>query len=330
MKKKHLSVLLIILSLCVFAGCGRNEIIVKSASGVEYTSYQEACAAEDFQAAHQFLAKMQSDIIEIAIGEDEVAEEYIFKKEAMFLMNLGDEMSKKRILYLLKERHSTNDDFAMLIDLAVLNDDEPFVKQLANLYTKGADTEAVKVTVDYLLKKDESNKEYVISLLKRLEDTKLICNAALKYKDADLLLSVADNLSINDTDIIEAIAESNNKKMSEMIIGTLTKSESVITKKPRMGEYKSLLYAEEEEHDKMCDEFSNSIIKYNNLCRNILGIAIKKGNKYLAQRVVSKFRPNIHNIKDRIGSDRVVEEDNEDINNAKSTFQEALRNGVFN
>ena len=65
------------LTMCLFASCGG--ITVKGENGQEYESYQECCAAQDFMAAHTFLAKMEAKIDgdKIKKGEYETAKEYV-------------------------------------------------------------------------------------------------------------------------------------------------------------------------------------------------------------------------------------------------------------
>ena len=41
-------------------GCGNNGITVTGGDGKVYESYQECCAANDYEAAHLFLAKIQN------------------------------------------------------------------------------------------------------------------------------------------------------------------------------------------------------------------------------------------------------------------------------
>ena len=157
------------LSFCCIAvflltACG-NKITVKGEDGTEYESYQECCAAQDFQAAHQFLTKMES-----GMGKDydknkeyEVAREYVFKQEALYLMSIGDETAQKRILYLLKEEGAGNDaHIGMLIDLAIDNDEENFVKALMNQFKDGYKGEYLTKIVDYLATKPSEENNALI------------------------------------------------------------------------------------------------------------------------------------------------------------------------
>ena len=123
------------MAIFLLSACSKK-ITVKGADGTEYESYQECCAAQDFQAAHQYLAKLENS------GGDGYydAKEYVFKQEALYLMSNGDEADKKRLIFLLKEESGDekyndriNGHVAMLIDLSIDNDDEAFVKVLAGM-----------------------------------------------------------------------------------------------------------------------------------------------------------------------------------------------------
>ena len=140
----------------------KSGITVKGSDGTEYESYQECCAALDFQAAHQYLAKLQNS--EEQKEDLYVAKDFVFKQEALYLMGQGDETSKKRILYLLKEEGANSNRLDMLIDLAILNDDDNFVMTLANQYNnERIDNPNL---ISYLISKN--SKQYSDFVLKNL------------------------------------------------------------------------------------------------------------------------------------------------------------------
>ena len=93
---------------------------VKGADGKEYNSYQEACRACDFEAAHEYVDQLYSRFVKelddtdpsganafnrSIEGEKEFmsAEDYVFKQEMMFLMSDGSEQMSDKVLYLLTE-----------------------------------------------------------------------------------------------------------------------------------------------------------------------------------------------------------------------------------
>ena len=149
MKRKNLFIVIICLAMVTLYGWScKDKITVTGSDGKVYESYQECCAANDYEAAHLFLAKIQNSESE-AYSYSE-AKEYIFKNEALFLMSHGDETAKNRIIYLLKEEGNDDDHTSMLIDLAIENDDDAFVKKLANQYSESASEESLQKLMSYL------------------------------------------------------------------------------------------------------------------------------------------------------------------------------------
>ncbi len=340
MKKCFFHVIILIFSVTIsFISCGskvnQKVMMVKGADGTEYTSYQECCAANDYEAAHLYLAKMQSE----KPSELYEATDYVFKHEALFLMSQGDDASKKRLIYLLKEEGDNNSRVAMLIDLAIENDDDTFVKQLANQYKEGADEDNLEKLTDYLLKKDDNNKEFVVPLLKKLELKDLLCDIALKSKDTVLLLSVTDDFSIDDTKMVEALAAMNNKKMSGIIISALAK-EGNVGSRPALGIVKSDDYGEIPGE---YNAYRSHVSSFNDQCKSVLAIAVKYKNMYLAQQSIGKVKTNIQFI-DLGDWCKVVEKndyrsiyeawkvslDNTEVVEAKSILINAIRSGTFN
>ncbi len=93
---------------------------VKGADGTQYKTYQQACRANDFEAAHEFIDLIYNKLAMVIEETDpsganayntslkyekqfQSAEDYVFKQEMMFLVSNGDEQSSDKILYLLTE-----------------------------------------------------------------------------------------------------------------------------------------------------------------------------------------------------------------------------------
>jgi len=169
MKKNLFLVAIFGLVISTLCGCG---ISVKGADGTEYESYQECCAANDYDAAHLFLAKMKNNISQINESKDkrayEEAKEYVFKKEALFLMSQGDDAAKKRIIYLLKEEGGNDDHVSMLIDLAIENGDAEFVKTLMGQYAKDIKDKEFEKLIKFFIEKQDD--EYIFKLLTDIEN----------------------------------------------------------------------------------------------------------------------------------------------------------------
>lgn len=335
---KSIKLLALLTIAFIFAACGDKKITVKGADGTEYKSYQECCAAQDFQAAHHFLIEMQNSISEKhgdekyeAKRELQKAKEEVFKQEALFLMSLGDEAANKRIIYLLKEEGDDDNRIDMLIDLAIDADDEDFVKQLSNQYNRGYREEFKKIC-EYLTSKDShDNNDYLKSLLIRTGNERLYFDFAVKNNDVEFINQYASNhLSLSEKEVINYLSSLNQKNISENIIALLTKSEKWISKKPKFGVNRLGNNDERDDFIKNCDRFIQEVEEYNNNCREILNLAIMNKNQYLAQRVVSKAKGNIsHEQHDSDYCNILVQADNRDISSIKATLQEAIRSGAF-
>lgn len=103
----------------------KTEISVKGESGEKFHSYQAACEAQDFAAAHQYVVKMEeASRKDRTIKEDDIldAKEYVFKKEAAYLLLDQGENGERRALYYLKElpRDIIVSCASHLIDLAIM------------------------------------------------------------------------------------------------------------------------------------------------------------------------------------------------------------------
>ncbi len=84
---------------CVIALCSCGGNSVTGANGKSYDNYIDACADEDFDAAHKLLEKEG-----ITAQKDEHF--YVFEKETSFLAGINDEQSTKRLIYLIKEEEA--------------------------------------------------------------------------------------------------------------------------------------------------------------------------------------------------------------------------------
>jgi len=87
---------LVVCAMLVMTACGggKKNAEVTGADGTVYSSYQEACRAQDFEAAYK--------IIEISDGTEQ-DKEYVFNSEMLYLASLNTEDATNRIVYLLSE-----------------------------------------------------------------------------------------------------------------------------------------------------------------------------------------------------------------------------------
>lgn len=113
------------LTICMLMACDSKKtnsseeegITVKGADGKEYTSYQAACRAQDFEAAHEILDILYDKYLEgygVASDYEDISLEkvrakyqaacgYIFKQEMMYCLSDGSEQASDKVLYLLSE-----------------------------------------------------------------------------------------------------------------------------------------------------------------------------------------------------------------------------------
>ena len=82
---------------------GKEEITVTGAEGKEYTSYRSACSKGDFDAAREFVEKMNNTKGYYASDIKE-AEEYVFNEEIQYLASLNEEQANNRIIMLLNQQ----------------------------------------------------------------------------------------------------------------------------------------------------------------------------------------------------------------------------------
>lgn len=199
--------------LCVlFMGaCGKKEktIAVTGQNGVVYESYQEACTAQDFVAAHQFLDRMKAEASMMPNGSEkqkqkkhdaeanvEVAKDYITNKEILLLTSLDDETAFDRIVFLLKENEFSdfsNDKYCdKVIDLAIDLDKDKLVKKITNIYRRPISDNMLRKIINYLyLNKGDENLGFVTSLLNRYDKNGLLLDAAVEKGNEALIVDMA-------------------------------------------------------------------------------------------------------------------------------------------
>lgn len=333
MKKNLVLVAIIGLVISTLCGCG---IKVKGADGTEYESYQECCAANDYEAAHKYLAKMKNNTFS---RDYESAKEYVFKNEALYLMSIGDENAKKRIIYLLKEEGGNNNHVSMLIDLALENDDEAFVKSLANQYDKRADKEKLMKVMEYLNQKDtDENDKYLYGLFKKLEANDLLLEMAIKNHEMEFIKRYAsDSLSLDNKTVLNRLAEIKDNQVSEIIIASLLSKVTFDGTKPKVGKRFGDGNSGYEAYKEAPKIYCRSVSRNNKICLEILSIAIKAKNLYLAKRAAENVKTNYiitsRYVGDAIGAhgmyEYVTQEDNGERGEAQKMLNDAIKAGAF-
>lgn len=267
-----------------------NRITVKGEDGTVYESYQECCAAQDFQAAHQYLAKLENT----EAGGYNDAKEYVFKQEALYLMSIGDETAKKRLLYLLKEEGSNNTRVDMLIDLAIDNDDVDFVKTLVNQLSGSVDSDILKKVYQYFSEKGlKEHKAFLVGVFKKNNAKKMILEIAFDTDDMELIHDYTSDISLYDSDIIKKIALKKVNTLSDFVLGLLTQRFNTSFSRPSLGVTSYYWAADKQKFIGECEEYESYIKKYNQECLHIMEIGIECKNLYLSQGAIKRMKSNI-------------------------------------
>lgn len=315
----------------LLTACG-NKITVKGEDGTEYESYQECCAAQDFQAAHLFLAKLQNDEDMKEILPE--AKQYVFKQEALYLMSQDNDDAKKRILYLLKEEGGNDSNVSMLIDLAIENDDEAFVRTLVNQFTGNAYHDCLEKLYQYFSSKGiKENKDYLIGVFKNNNDKNLILEIAFDTDDNQLIQEYASSISLYDKEIIKKLALKKKNSLSDIVLGLLSQRQNLFIDRPSLG-VTSYYWAEDKrKFIDECVKYESSIQSYNQVCHQIMEIGIECKNLYLSRGAISRMKSNITHKELETKNDyyriSVTTGDKSDITAANKVLNDAINRRAF-
>ena len=323
------------ISIYLLIACS-NKITVKGADGTEYESFQECCSTQDFQAAHQYLAKMEN-----AMGDDydkkkeyDAAREYVFKQEALYLMSIGDETAKKRIIYLLKEEGNNKERVDMLIDLAVDNDDVDFVKTLVNQLSGSVDSKIYKKVYQYFTEKGlKEHKDFLVGVFKKNNASKMILETAFDTDDMDLIHEYTSDISLYDTDIIRKIAIKKVNTLSDFVLGLLTQQFKTSVNCPSLGVTSYYWATDKQEFIDECEKYESYIKSYNKECLQIMEIGIECKNLYLSRGAIKRMKSNITHKelapKNNYYRISVSTGDNSDVTDANKVLNDAINRKAF-
>ena len=323
-----------ILSFCCIAvflltACS-NKITVKGEDGTEYESYQECCAAQDFQAAHQYLAKLENS----ETGGYYDAKEYVFKQEALYLMSIGDETAKKRLLYLLKEEGNNNKRVDMLIDLAIDNDDVDFVKTLVNQLSGSVESNIFKKIYQYFSEKGlKEHKDFLVGVFKKNNAKKMILEIAFDTDDMELIHDYTSEISLYNSDIIKKIALKKVNTLSDFVLGLLTQEFETSVSRPSLGVTSYYWATDKQKFIDECEKYESYIKRYNQECLQIMEIGIECKNLYLSRGAIKRMKSNIIHKELATKNDyyriSVSTGDNSDITAANKVLNDAINRKAF-
>lgn len=233
-----------ILSLCIIVCCGGEPpITVTGKEGRVFSSYQEACAAQDFTAAHQYLAvlKNTADNYYVKGGKKNYhkylnylgllneGEEYVYKNEALYLMAMDDDdFITKRLVFLLKEAGDDGNDSRcdMIVDIAIDMDKEDIVKALTRMYKKNIPDAELKKIAEYLyVQKGDENLEFVKYLIFMNGKGILLMDAAIQKANVPLVVEsagfVTGSIDISDYKKVTEFLKTHDSKEYKRICALL-------------------------------------------------------------------------------------------------------------
>lgn len=225
-------------SICLLSACssnsgsGSNGITVVGSDSTVFNSYEEACHAQDFEAAHKFLIAMKK----AKSSSYSKAREYVFNQEALYLISLNDDISTKRLFFLLQEdanevNNETRDARCnTIIDLAIKQGNETLVKQTIGQYSESIDKSILQKIYEYLSSDGkELDVDFMINLLKRNKSIIIMVSDVIKRQDDAMLIYIMKKNGCDDAqDAISAISKyiigKNDKKLMGSCLSLLRKN----------------------------------------------------------------------------------------------------------
>ena len=303
---------------------GPKKIVIKNKNGDKITSYQEACTMHDYETAHRFVAKMpESGYHSLDVSS---AKEHVFREEALFLIAQGDEASKKRIMFLLKQDPERNDAYLnILVELAISQDDEDFVKTLTRQYKNEIPYPVLRKIVEYLyIDGSDKNLGFVTTLLNRYNQMGALLDAAVEKDNEQLVVTLAkqfkgnlefttfenvmnflelkDNAeylpifnqlssNVNNDKMLDYVIE-NRLLGDKVVISYLSKKISTMSVRTCPGMGKLKLY-EDKQLPKEYQFYINEVENFNKTCKEMLSIVIKTKRKVAANYIISQMKPSL-------------------------------------
>lgn len=143
-----------------------SHITVKGDNGNKYTTYQECCYANDYEAAHIYLARMKkhadnSFFNSVSDGEFRrkyaEAKKFVLRQEAAYLISTGDQTAKQRVLYLIKEEEARDEMIGELAEIAIDCDDVSFAMTLFDKQKK-RDYSLIQKATEHLAKTNDEEQ----------------------------------------------------------------------------------------------------------------------------------------------------------------------------
>lgn len=225
-----------IISFCCIAvfllmDCGssssKNEekVSITSSDGKEYESYEEACHAQDYEAAHKFLTAMKK----AGSSDYEEAREYIFSQEALYLIAMNDETSTKRLFFLLQEDANEVSNKVRdarcntIIELAMKQNNQALVEQTIGLYNDQIDGPVLRRIYEYIYKEGRNpDSNSMMDLLFKNNGISMMADDAISIQDDAMLMQIIAKCSDKNLDVSKKIIKYFSAKKDKKQIANLS------------------------------------------------------------------------------------------------------------
>ncbi len=237
--KKKIKLAICCLGIIAFMACGGSSKSDSSSSGISvvgsdnttYESYEDACHAQDFDAAHKFLTAMKK----AGSSDYDEAREYVFNQEALFLIAMNDETSTKRLFFLLQEdanevSSSVRDARCnTIVELAIKQNNQALVEQTISMYNGQIDSPMLRKIYDYIYKGGRNeDKNSMMDLLFKNNGIEIMADDAISSQDDALLMQIIakcsdKNLGVSKK-IIKYFADKKDKKQIASLNAILRKN----------------------------------------------------------------------------------------------------------
>lgn len=198
---------------CIIASCGNSVhssgITVVGSDSTVFESYEDACHAQDYEAAHKYLVAMKK----AGSSNYKEAREYVFSQEALYLISQNDEVSTKRLFFLLEEDanevdQSTHDSRCnQIIELAIKQNNQVLVEQTIGQYHAQIGLFMMRKIYDYLYSSGRiTNTDYIIDLLSKNDGIGIMVEDAINRQDDAIIMKILERCSNLKEDLLKNIA----------------------------------------------------------------------------------------------------------------------------
>lgn len=209
---------LICLVMLIFAyGCGspssnskaeKIKVTIEGADGNVFESYEEACHAQDFEAAHKYITALKK----AGSSDYKEAREFVFNQEALYLIAMNDEASTKRLFFLLQEDANEVDNSVRdtrcntIVELAIKQNNQALVEQTIGMYNGKIDVPVLRKIYKYIYKEGRNqDKKSVMDLLFKNDGIIIMVDDAISTQDEELLMQIISKCNSRNIDASKKI-----------------------------------------------------------------------------------------------------------------------------